>query len=475
MEFSLAQYRVRELRDLWNRRDLIVNHEYQRAPRWTRTQQQLLIDSLLRGYPLPMFFIHRRPLPGSDTTELPFEVIDGQQRLRALVNYSENHFTLLNPATHRRGFPKFIIDAPDRTPWAGKKYGQLDWGDKARLDEFELQVAVIETDNDNEVRDLFVRLQAGSALRPQEKRDALPGGMTTFIKKLGGVTDEDDDLQPTVIGGHRFFDEFLSIASPKQTATARQVASQMVLNLMRNHAGLPLTTWNSTALDNFYHEHIDFDPEGDEAQRIWNLFDEMCLTLSGRLKSRPRPVRTEWIHLILLWQRLRDHYELGWERRLPELIAKFKERLATDKANAQLNRHAPMWTGFGMHLSGQGADSSQKIALRQEYMDNWFMKELTLVERQEDGDDAIRDPKLKDALYDRQERLCAYFDNDDICDRSPMEYDDCVLHRIVPDGSARPSNLVLVHTVCEQTIGDRHLPITSEIIQRAILESRLDL
>lgn len=376
MKFDMHEFSVRVIRELWQHRRLVVNHEYQRAPRWTRVQQHQLIDSLLRGYPLPLFFIHRRPASDAGEPEPPMELVDGQQRLLAMVNFIDNQFKLLNPPTQRRGFPGFIIDSPELTPWAGKRHNQLDAEDVERLENIQLQVGVVETDDDNDVRDLFVRLQAGSALKPQEKRDALPGGMTTFIKQLGGWVEEDIGQLPRVVGGHQFFKELLRLKSPSNSVTARQVAAQMVMNLMRAHVGLPLASTKSIGLDPFYHEQVGFDPDGDEARRIVRLFDEIADCFSGQL--RVRPARAEWIHLVQLWQRLRNHYQSGWETRMPLLVEEFKQRLADAKEDARWDRRSPIWTEFGGLLSGLGWADVSNMAVRQEFMDGWFIEKLDL-------------------------------------------------------------------------------------------------
>ena len=43
-----------------------------------------------------------------------------------------------------------------------------------------------EDGNENEVRDLFIRLQAGTPLTAQEKRDAWPGDFTVFVIRHAG-------------------------------------------------------------------------------------------------------------------------------------------------------------------------------------------------------------------------------------------------------------------------------------------------
>jgi hypothetical protein len=40
----------------------------------------------------------------------------------------------------------------------------------------------VQTDEEDEVRDMFLRLQNGTTLKAQEKRNAMPGTMRNFVK-----------------------------------------------------------------------------------------------------------------------------------------------------------------------------------------------------------------------------------------------------------------------------------------------------
>lgn len=66
----------------------------------------------------------------------------------------------------------------------------------------------IETHDENQARDLFVRLQAGMPLNSQEKRDAWPGQFTDFVLRLGGKADiaryPGHDFFNDVMRGRRF-------------------------------------------------------------------------------------------------------------------------------------------------------------------------------------------------------------------------------------------------------------------------------
>jgi len=56
-----------------------TNPDFQRPAVWTTAQKQLLLDSILCGYDVPKFY-WRQVSKSPDK----YEVVDGQQRLRAL-------------------------------------------------------------------------------------------------------------------------------------------------------------------------------------------------------------------------------------------------------------------------------------------------------------------------------------------------------------------------------------------------------
>lgn len=70
--------------------NLLVNRGYQRKLVWTELEKQRLIDSILNGYPIPLFLLAERP-GGAPAGK--FEIIDGMQRLHAIVSFIENDYT----------------------------------------------------------------------------------------------------------------------------------------------------------------------------------------------------------------------------------------------------------------------------------------------------------------------------------------------------------------------------------------------
>ena len=92
------------------------NPEYQRGVVWTQDQQKRLIDSVMRGYQLPIIYLHdiKREIAGR--VQESYDIIDGQQRIAALHLFVEGAFSLYQPDDERARFPKFLRQQPSCIP-----------------------------------------------------------------------------------------------------------------------------------------------------------------------------------------------------------------------------------------------------------------------------------------------------------------------------------------------------------------------
>lgn len=85
MKYTIKQITLSELVD-WVKRDKInLQPPYQRNFIWTPKDQKLLIDSILRGYPLPNFFIYKRK-------DGKYDMVDGQQRATTICKFIKGEF-----------------------------------------------------------------------------------------------------------------------------------------------------------------------------------------------------------------------------------------------------------------------------------------------------------------------------------------------------------------------------------------------
>ena len=162
MKSDLKTQSLKNLSAAYVAKELRVNPEYQRGLQWGLAQRQGLIDSLLRGYQIPIFYIHleTRTTNYTQATETTAWVVDGQQRLASIVSYCQNEFSLPDPKRARPG-TIVPVDPANLPAWTGKKFQELAPTDRDRLLNHELLVVEI-TAEKNEVRDLFIRLQAGT-------------------------------------------------------------------------------------------------------------------------------------------------------------------------------------------------------------------------------------------------------------------------------------------------------------------------
>ena len=141
---------------------------YQRGPVWSKSQQQLFIDSLLREFDIPKLYLR-----ATDAEDYAWEVIDGQQRLRAIWSFYDNAFPVADDA-----------DDVDNISVAGLHYEDLHDEIQDTLDSYALDIVIVEDAADVEIEEMFIRLQNGGPLNSAEKRHAISGAMKDFIHFL---------------------------------------------------------------------------------------------------------------------------------------------------------------------------------------------------------------------------------------------------------------------------------------------------
>lgn len=75
-----------------NEKELVLNPSFQRGPVWTTTARTYLIDTILHGYPIPKVLM--RTHIDRTSHRIFREVVDGQQRLRTIIDFAAGKFKL---------------------------------------------------------------------------------------------------------------------------------------------------------------------------------------------------------------------------------------------------------------------------------------------------------------------------------------------------------------------------------------------
>ena len=181
MKIEVQNWKISEL--LQHRHSIDLNPAYQRGPAWTSDKQCLLLDSIFGKYDLPKVYLAAK----GSLAQNKFEVVDGQQRLRAIYAFLDG--TLAINKSSVRG-PKH----------EGKiKFNHLSQLELDCLHEYELTVSITEGASPLYKRTLFARLQLGERLNPAELRNALQSSapkefnsitLTHTFFKVAGIPDK---------------------------------------------------------------------------------------------------------------------------------------------------------------------------------------------------------------------------------------------------------------------------------------------
>lgn len=435
MKASQQQWSIKDLVALLKSDMIKTNAEYQRGEVWSETQQKKLIDSLFRGYTLPLLYLHDKKTEIAGRKSESYEIIDGQQRLTAIRRYVEGAFRLFDPKTEndKAKFPRFLMDI--ECSWAGKHFRDLAPELKERFEATNLLVAEIESNDDNEVRDLFVRLQAGAVLNAQERRDAMPGGMNDFILSLGG--------KPDIIRypGHEFFKDVMGAKPASDRGKTRQLAAQVTSLLLAQQkaVGISLPDVNAAAIDQLYYDNLDFDPDGADGRRVREIFNLLHKLL--RDGKRPRLRGHDVIHAALLVNRLRDEFTPAWQDEFASALDTFSEKLKGSNKVEQSDEKYRYWSKYGI-WTRSNSDRGESIARRHDFYVARMLENMPST--------CPKDPsrkfseEMRELVYFRQNRICA------VC-RSTVRWDDTEIHHVKPHaqgGTTTLENAVLVHKEC---------------------------
>ncbi len=145
----------------------LVNRKYQRKLVWTVDEKEYLIDSVVNDLPIPLILL-------AQTDDGKLEIIDGLQRLNAIISFIENRFPISGKyfdtsqsSRAKQSSEEGVFTAiTDNTLLLDPKIC-------ADFLDYQLAVTVYPTDNEGEITDIFGRINSGGKqLSPQEKRQA---------------------------------------------------------------------------------------------------------------------------------------------------------------------------------------------------------------------------------------------------------------------------------------------------------------
>ena len=161
---------INDFREWAARNELVLAPEFQRRKVWGPKARSFLIDTILKGFPIPA--IHVRQKIEIKTKRTIREVVDGQQRLGAILDYIEDGFTVMKVHNNRYG---------------GLTFSELPIDVRERFLEYDLFVDFLIGATDSDVLEVFARINSYTiVLNTQEKLNAeFSGKFKQLVFQLG--------------------------------------------------------------------------------------------------------------------------------------------------------------------------------------------------------------------------------------------------------------------------------------------------
>lgn len=141
-----------------------VDNSFQRRLVWTEKQRVRLIETVLTGRPMPEIYLWQQPVD-TETGAQRHSVVDGQQRINALVQFVSNEWPL---------YRKFLDTENQASSFAEKNWRDLSADEKGLIWNYVINVRTVpQTVTKEDIRNIFKRLnETDRSLNPQELRNA---------------------------------------------------------------------------------------------------------------------------------------------------------------------------------------------------------------------------------------------------------------------------------------------------------------
>ncbi len=336
--------------------------EYQRGPVWSKKQKQLLVDTILRDLDIPKFYLRT-----VNNGQYEWEVVDGQQRLRAIWEF-------------RKGIYKIAKDAD---PIGGVVIADLSYNDlledfKDRFDSYTLDIVELADATQDEVAEMFLRLQNGTTLKAAEKRNALPGNMKLFVRELAK---------------HDFFN---NCGFKNRRFDFDQVAAQCMLLELNGGA----RNIKNTDLEKMYLENDDFDSESAEAKKINRVLNYLARAFP---EKTPELKQGNVISLYIIISMLLEKYAIpDYETKIGKWFIDFETRRLDDLDSPEDQRDSEMVAY--QNAVGHSSDAIESLEYRNKILARDFFTTFDKIVPLDNTREFSNEQKL--AIFRRDKSFC---------------------------------------------------------------------
>jgi Protein of unknown function DUF262 len=174
MNINANNYSVLEIIGMLDRKELVVNYEYQRGSGlWPDGPSSYFIDTILEGYPFPKIYMYE--FVDRANRGIRREIVDGQQRIQTIARFYRGAFALSGDSKY-----------------AGMRFDDLDEDGQNPFISYPVSVDVIRDARPADILQMFRRMNAYTLpLNEAEKRHStFQGNFKWFVNQLTDALDE---------------------------------------------------------------------------------------------------------------------------------------------------------------------------------------------------------------------------------------------------------------------------------------------
>ncbi len=322
MNFNTSVQSISWFRDRYREGTLAIKPPYQRKPVWVARQKCYLIESILRGLPVPEIYVQQITTPEGKTT---YAIVDGQQRIRSILQ-----FLGAETDPDEQEYNKFSLDKIEVTSdWHNVDFAGLPAEVKKNFYGYQLAVRYLNTDDDEEVRDMFRRLNKYLVpLKPQELRNATYTG--PFVKLTLRLADNEFWAENRIV-----------TAAAIRRMNDVEYVSELLIGILHGPQG-----GGAAIVDEYYKQYEDYEDEFPDQKRTSRLFESALALVQ---KVLPNIKETRWsnktdfytlfvaIGFLLRSQDFLNGKEKTLQKALAEFQADVDARLADDNHKTSEN------------------------------------------------------------------------------------------------------------------------------------------
>lgn len=285
-ELSIRGENIQRIYNFYRSHIFLVNRKYQRKLVWNIEEKASFVDSLIKGYPVPLFLLAE--VEYEENTR--FEIIDGMQRLNAITSFIDQEFDIEGKFFDLETMveTKLLLDKNE----IKQNYPKLDRNICTEIASYVLPLSIYKIDNQKEIDEIFRRINSGGKqLSRQEIRQSNSLGVfANTVRKIASKIRGDDSSSDKLLLNTM---KNISISNRKLTygidvdeifwvkqyiiprEKVRQSIDEEIIADILGYILLDRPTSSSDLLDNYYGYF-----ENDKTQQKEERYNDIEKTLS---------------------------------------------------------------------------------------------------------------------------------------------------------------------------------------------------